>query len=250
MKEKILSPDRVIYLIVFIVSVLIYSNTFNHQFAYDDFSVITGNEFTKKGFSGIVDHFTHDSFYGFTGKENLFKGGRYRPLSLATFSIEYGLFGENPQVNHIINVLLYGFTGVLVFYLLAILFFKGRKTLNLKDKIFSIPLVATMLFVTHPIHTEVVANIKGRDEILVFLFSILSLIWAIKYIQDNDWKSLLWSCVFLFIGLFSKENAAMFLVIIPLTIWTFFPELRFSKYKTIIGSLFFSLISIALFKYC
>ncbi|NPD47439.1 MULTISPECIES: hypothetical protein [unclassified Lentimicrobium] len=247
MKEKILNPDRIIYFIVFAISVFIYSNTFTHQFAYDDYSVITGNEFTKKGFSGIVDHFTHDSFYGFTGKENLFKGGRYRPLSLATFSIEYGLFGENPQINHMVNVLLYGITGLLVFYLLSILFFKDRRPLLLKDKLLSVPFVATLLFITHPIHTEVVANIKGRDEILVFLFSIMSLVWALKYIENKRWKDLLLSCIFLLIGLFAKENAAMFLLVIPLTIWTFHPKVQFSKYKTLIGALFATVI---LFVFC
>ncbi len=44
----------------------------------------------------------------------------------------------------------------------------------------AIPLIATLLFVVHPVHTEVVANIKSRDEILSLLFTLFSLSFLLK----------------------------------------------------------------------
>ena len=77
------------------------------------------------------------------------------------FALEWEFFPNNPQVGHLINILLYGLTGWLLFIVLLNLF--GR------DKI-AFVFFATILFIAHPIHTEVVNNIKGRDGIVVFLF--------------------------------------------------------------------------------
>lgn len=70
----------------------LYANTLNHGYVLDDKIVITENQFTKKGFSGIPDIMRTDAFVGFYGKEkNLVVGKRYRPLSIVTFAIELSL---------------------------------------------------------------------------------------------------------------------------------------------------------------
>ena len=76
----------------FILSLVCYGNTLNNQFALDDSLVLIGNEFTKKGFDGIADIWTHDMFVGAHGQEFELTGGRYRPLSLTILAIEYELF--------------------------------------------------------------------------------------------------------------------------------------------------------------
>ena len=64
--------------------------------------MITSNDLTLKGFSGIGDIFSNDAFVGFFGKEkDLVAGGRYRPLTHAMFAIEYELFGNSPFVGHL-----------------------------------------------------------------------------------------------------------------------------------------------------
>ena len=45
--------------------------------------------------------------------------------------------------------------------------------------------VASLLFIAHPLHTEVVANIKSRDEILCYMFFLLSLITMIDYVREK-----------------------------------------------------------------
>jgi len=97
--------------IIFGLACFIYANTLGNGYALDDAIVITDNMFTKKGFDGVGDHFTNELFYGFfkdESKANLVAGGRYRPLSVAMFAVEYGIFGENAMIGHLINVLLYG----------------------------------------------------------------------------------------------------------------------------------------------
>ena len=43
-----------------------------------------------------------------------------------------------------------------------------------------LPAMIAALFAAHPIHTEVVANIKGRDDMLTFFFMTLSFYWLMK----------------------------------------------------------------------
>ncbi|MFA5783185.1 MAG: hypothetical protein WC868_13035, partial [Bacteroidales bacterium] len=104
------SANLPVYLLFGFV-LLLYANSLFNQYALDDRLMITENQFTKKGFNGIGDILSTDSFVGFFGKQkNLVAGGRYRPLSHITFAIEYALFGFNPFIGHLINILLYAFS--------------------------------------------------------------------------------------------------------------------------------------------
>ncbi|MBP7273527.1 MAG: hypothetical protein KA974_06780 [Saprospiraceae bacterium] len=200
-------------IIICVVGFLLYAYTINFGYILDDKLVITENKFTKKGISGIKDIFTTESFTGYFGEQkNLVEGARYRPLSIATFALEYSIFGLSPAMSHLINILLYIATGLLLLRLLFA-FYPDFKTWY-----WGIPFLATLLFITHPIHTEVVANIKGRDEILSLLFSLLTLYFAIKYTDTAKHNWLLFVFFTFLAALFAKENAVTFIVIIPLTL--------------------------------
>jgi len=160
------------------LSFLLYINTFNHKFAFDDAIVITQNSFTQQGLAGIPELVTTDFFMGIYGESGMeLTGGRYRPLSLVMFAVESHIFGDkkdkpagqpvnakpgqvfysyNAFVGHLFNVLFYAFSVFLLFQLLRRWF---------PERPF-IALVSTLLFAVHPIHSEVVANIKSRDEIM------------------------------------------------------------------------------------
>src|SRR3989337_3056428 len=66
----------------------------------------------------------------------------------------------------------------------------------------AISFVITLLFASHPIHTEAVANIKGRDDILNFIFLLLSLLFMLKFIDLKEKKHEWLSVVFFFFSLF------------------------------------------------
>jgi hypothetical protein len=97
----------------------------------------------------------------------------------------------------------------------------------------SIPFVASIIFIAHPIHTEAVANIKGRDEIMSMLFSLGALYGALRFADQGQRKWLVMTLLTYFLGLLSKENAITFLAVIPVTLY-FFGHNQWPKIKTII----------------
>jgi protein O-mannosyl-transferase len=216
---KIFTIKHLPHLLIFIFAFLLYGNTINNDYALDDLIVIKDNSFTKKGISGISEIFRYDSFTGFFGVEKkLVAGGRYRPLSLASFAVEYALTGGlNPHFSHLLNILFYALTGIFLF----MIFSKLLKTPPGKPWHLGVPFIAVMLFMAHPVHTEVVANIKGRDEIFALLFPLISLWLTIRYFEHRKISWLLLANVCFFLGLLSKENAIMFVAIIPLTVYFF-----------------------------
>ncbi|MGQ0827321.1 MAG: hypothetical protein ACT4ON_02880 [Bacteroidota bacterium] len=200
-------------LIVILLVLVFYGNTFFNEYAMDDIVSITGNKFTQKGFKGISTLFFKDSFYGYFGDSAGLSGGRWRPLALITFAIEYQFFGQNPHLSHLNNILIYALTGVVLLLFL-------RKFVFIQQP--AIALLATVLFIIHPIHTEAVANIKSRDELLSFLFLILTLHFAMDYLNHGRKKiQLLLGCLFYFLALLSKENGLTFIAIIPLSFYFF-----------------------------
>jgi hypothetical protein len=70
-----------------------------------------------------------------------------------------------------------------------------------------------LLFIVHPIHTEVVANIKSRDEIFALLFFILACNQLYSTgVKTN--KSILLASFFFLLALLSKEGTVTLLPII------------------------------------
>ena len=205
-------------IIIFLSAILLYANTFSHDYALDDAIVITDNIYTQKGISGIKEIFKNDSFTGFfKEKKELVPGGRYRPFSIATFAVEYEIFGEKPEISHIINVLLYALTGILFF----VIFSKLTNPKGTCNRFLTLPFVCASLFIFHPVHTEVVANIKGRDELFALLFSLCALSFTINYLYSNKIWYLILSMISIFIAMLSKENAIVFILLVPLTIYYF-----------------------------
>jgi tetratricopeptide (TPR) repeat protein len=208
--------------LLILLAFALYGNTLGHLYALDDGIVITSNVYTKQGLRGIPDIFRHDTFYGcFQAEKNLVSGGRYRPLSLATFAVEYQLAGANPHLSHAVNVLLYGLTGLLLYLLLRrLLGDAGRQ-----EGWSSVSFLAALLFMTHPLHTEVVANVKGRDEILALLFTLVSFLGCLRYRDGGRGRiaALIIAGVSFFLAALAKESALPFLAIIPLGLWFFRP---------------------------
>lgn len=207
---------RGVHLAMFLFGFLLYANTLSFDYALDDKLYITHNEFTKQGIAGIPDLVSHDLLIGFYGKEkNLLEGGRYRPLSLITYAIEYEFLGENPQFSHLISALLYGAICWLLYSILLLLFPEQR------SKWWSVALVGAAVFAAHPLHTEIAATVKGRVEMMSLYFGLLSMYFTIKYYDERKAKYLAFSGLAFLAGFFSKEDTVNFIGIIPLTLFFF-----------------------------
>ena len=204
-------------LILVALSLLLYANTITHDFTQDDAIVIYDNDYTKSGVSGIKDIFSKDSFAGFfkeEGKSQLVSGGRYRPMTLAVFALVYEWFGESTMAFHILSILCYALLACMLYLVIKSMDYPKNSAVR---SLFA--LVATAVFIAHPIHTEAVANVKGLDEIFSLLWSLLALFFAVKYINKTKIIMLVLMGLAFFIAMMSKENAAAFVVLIPLTLF-------------------------------
>ena len=207
-----------VFLLFLIFGLLLYGNTLSHDFVLDDAIVIGDNEITKKGFSGIWDQLCNDQFVGFYGeKKALVSGGRYRPLSMVVFNIQYGFFGENAFIGHLTNLLFYILNGFLLYLALSKLLSKYPY----RGLWISFPLLASLFWFFHPIHTEVVANIKGLDEIMAFSFELITLLLFLRYLETKKMSFLLASAATYLLALLSKENAITWLALFPIIVFLF-----------------------------
>jgi hypothetical protein len=190
-----------------LVGFLLYANTIKHDYVLDDVGAITGNEYVMDGIKGIPKILSVGMWH--FDNVNL---GYYRPLSMITFAIENQFFPKNPHVSHLGNVLLYAITGFFLCLLLMNLFKNFHPVFAF---------IITLFFIAHPIHTEVVANIKSRDEILAFLnltIGLFLLLFAYKNPKIN-FKFIFLSCIFFYFALLSKESAMTGLLIAPLILF-------------------------------
>ncbi len=209
---------------IFLLCFLIYGNTITHDYTLDDAIVIYDNEFTMQGISGVDELLKHDTFRGFfkvEGKANLVAGGRYRPLTPIMFAFGIEIFGKNPMINHFMNILYYGLTCIFLYLLLLKLFSPEGNTKKANPRAILIALITALLFATHPVHTEVVANIKGRDEIVTLLGSLAALYFSIRAYYEKNFKLNVLAGVIFFLALLAKENAITFLAIVPLSYFVF-----------------------------
>ncbi len=190
------------------LAVLLYVNTLHHGYALDDYPTIYGNRLTMAGVRAIPAMLHTGYWYGLDGMNDWL----YRPLSLVIFALEWQIAPGSPALGHWINVILYALTAVVLFRFLRDLFV-GYDPM--------VPFAIALLWIAHPLHTEVVANIKSRDELLAFLFSMLAVWRCVTYVSAPRKKHLVLSGVYFFLALMSKESAITFLVIVPMTLFVF-----------------------------
>lgn len=263
--------SRIHQIILLTLIVLFYCNTLSLDFALDDRMVIMENEFALDGsWDGVRSIFTEDTFTGYFGNDkSVVVGGRYRPMSQLSFMLEATLFGKKIKEKigdvhdfdnlhdpsheeyfkgsflsffcHLMNMVYYILLCLLVYDVLRKLFRKYQG-----DKWFqSLAFLAAVLFALHPIHTEAVANVKGRDEIFAMLGATAALWCSLQYVDTRKWWYLVLSLLAITFGLFSKENAITYLAVVPLSLYFYQNEHKKKiDYLTtllpiVVGSIFF-----------
>ena len=207
--------------ICFIFAFLLYSNTIMHTYVMDDNSAVFKNWVVKKGVEGIPIILKTPYRYGV----NFLSDNLYRPLSQIMFAIEWQLSPDNPHLSHFFNILFYALSCFLLFIVL-------RKYLSKVHSL--IPFLITMLYAAHPIHTEVVANIKSRDEIMSFFFLMATLIFLHSWFTKNKIINLILAFLMFVFSIFSKEGVITMIFLFPIMGW-YFTEAKFKSILT--GSL-------------
>lgn len=186
-----------------LISFLLFANTISHDYNMDDNLVTQNHKLTSKGFEAIGEIF-NSSYHS----DEMGYAYGYRPITQVSFAIEHGLFGESAKTSHTINVLLFALCVILLFQL--IIRWMGHKSIYLA-------LIAALFFAVHPIHSEVVASIKNRDEILAFLFAILSALAVHKYAQHKKfWHMLVLGGLYFAIGMLAKKSIYPLVFVLPI----------------------------------
>ena len=227
-------------IILAIIGFVFYSNTFSNEYAFDDMMAIVNNQYVQQGFAGIPRIASTDAYQSYLEQHNggnQLSGGRYRPLSLISFAVEQqflGLPSDEDGINanqgagrnnaaeeklihdmharHVVNVLLYMLTVIVLLHFLRKIIFPGEPL---------IAFLAAILFTIHPLHTEVVANVKSRDELFSVLFICLTFIKAFTYRETKKTGDLVMGSVYFLLALLSKEYAATLLILLPLSFYIF-----------------------------
>ena len=222
-KENKLLSLRMLCIILGVVSFLLYANTLMNGYVMDDVIVLKENRIVQQGFKGIPELLATPHMRGYLVIPN----DLYRPLSLVMFAMEYPFFGQSPAGYHFMNVLLFAGCVIMLFLFLN-KFFGGKRT--------AIAFIAALLFAVHPIHTEVVANIKSCDELLCFFLGFLSLNLFVNYMRSGKMPQLALGVITLFLAFISKETVIAFLAIIPLLFFFYINEDRKRAIYITVGS--------------
>ncbi len=218
-----------IYIAILLITFIIYGNSINNEYALDDNIVVDGVEKVNDGFKAIPKIFT--SHYAVDKKQSY----GYRPMVSLSFAIEKQFFKGLPafqtkeekekkdkltqaNVSHFINVLLYALTCMVLFNFLSLLLKEYHKLL---------PLLITLIFIVHPLHTEPVANIKSRDELLMLLGILLALVHYLKYGYTGKVKHVLYGGLFVLMALLSKKSTIAMIGIVPVVMY--FTKINWKK---------------------
>ena len=188
----------------------LYANTLGNQYCLDDQGTIMNNYVVKGGIKNIPTLFATEYRYGGMSRHN--PGPLYRPLPLVIFAAAWQLAPDNPGFYHFINVLFFSLTGWL-------LWITWRRILKKYPPL--LPALAVLLFMAHPVHTEVVANIKSLDEILGLLLGTAALYGLSRYTDEQNSVWLAAALAAYTLALFSKESTIVFVGLFPLILWFF-----------------------------
>ena len=208
--QNIIEPKLSLYSRwVFLLPVLLYASTAFFGYNLDDELVTINHRLTSKGLAAIPEIFTSPYYqdeYGYAYE--------YRPIVLLSFAVEHQFFGDNATVSHIVNILLYAACVWLLFKVLIRLF---------PSVPLIVPLSIALLYAAHTSHTEVVASIKNRDELLALVFSLVTCV----IVDIGTKRKWIWALVpFTFsLALLSKATALCFAAIIPIAFTLYFSRI-------------------------
>ena len=182
MSEK----KRIVLLLA--VAAVVYANILLNSFAMDDELYIFRNPtVTSPSLSNI---------FGATRANNVF-----RPITFGSLALNWAVGSNHPIGYHLFNLLVQLVVTLLVYLVL-------RKLLEPLAQGTIVAWVAALLFAVHPIHTEAVAAIVGRSELLAAAFLLGA--WLL-HLNDRP----IFALICFILALLSKESAV---VLVPLVV--------------------------------
>lgn len=190
-----------LYLIVLLLTILVYSNAVNNGFVnWDDDVTVELNQ-DIRGFEKqhLINMFNNSY------------NGMYQPVVMLSYALNYAIHELKPAGYHMTNLIFHLLNVILVIVFVRLLF--GNEWLSL---------FTAVVFAVHPMHVESVSWITERKDVVYAFFFLLSLIMYLKYLHQNEKKGFLYlSLVFYLLSLFSKTSAVMLPFIMMVLDWYF-----------------------------
>ena len=151
------------HLVVIVAAVVVvYLNSFQNTFLWDDRYLIVENPRIKT-WSRVPELFSSDLFpQGVLSRY-------YRPVQAVTYVLDYQVWGLDPLGFHLTNTALHAGVALSLYWFGVLLLANAPAAL-----------MGALLFAVHPIHTEAVTYIAGRSDPLAGLFTLLSLIGFLR----------------------------------------------------------------------
>lgn len=192
------------YVALVFAAFVVYANTFDNAFLFDDDLLITMNRYLRS-WDTFGKLFTATSTEG-AG----IAGGFFRPMQNILYFLTYQIFGQNPLGFHILNLALHAANACLALTLSRKLGFSPMPAF-----------LAILLWTVHPLHTEAITYMSGTADPLFLFFMLIALTWLAP-----DFKAIkLWACLPLFfLALMSKENALVFPALVIACMFLTLPE--------------------------
>ncbi len=177
------------------VAVLAHLRALNYGFVSDEKLLITQNQTVRELQIGEM----------ITGKfwPGKFRGVYYRPAVTLSYGLGFAVAGESPWLHHLWNFVSHAIAAAGIYFLLLRLFKKQAPAL-----------LASVIFAAHPVHSESVAWIPGRTDVMAAAFGIFAWL-AVLRARDKDRAALrgAWYAASLLLFVFalgSKEVAVVF----------------------------------------
>ncbi|MFH1050875.1 MAG: hypothetical protein V1779_08110 [bacterium] len=120
----------------------------------------------------------------------------YRPLVTISLMLNAKMSEQEPTSYHLTNIIIHIVNACLVFSLLVLLGYKRF-----------LPLIGGLIYAVHPVFTNAVAWIVGRNDLMLSMFFLLSFIFLVQYIKKQKWYFLVIHFLSFMLALFSKETA-------------------------------------------
>lgn len=145
---------------VFLLSIALHANCVSNGIVWDDRAAVTYNRDVADG----PDYLNHDYWGQPMAAVDSHKS--WRPLATWSFRMNYLVHGFEPLGYHLVNVLLHACSCVLVLSVARNAFRRDEGSARL----------ATLVFCVHPTHSEPVASVVGRADVLGGFLVLLALV--------------------------------------------------------------------------
>ncbi len=148
----------------------------------------------------------------------------YRPVFLIDMIIENQFFGIKPWGYHL---------GSLIFHLTAVcLLFVFLKKIKIPE---TTALLLALLFSIHPVLTQTVAWIPGRNDLILMIFFLATLILTINFFQTSKVYLIFAQFITFLLALLTKETAVI-IPVIAFLLLRFVFSVRISKMMPLFAS--------------